>query len=553
MRILRGDGGRFAEGSAKILSIALIVYWGLFALLAPVTNWDSQVYNLGRLPIASLGGLFGNPFWTTPRQLMFPWTFDAIHLPLLSLGFGYGLPSYLCLLGVLEVAWSYLAGNHGRDAGWMGVLGLLALPTLVFQAVITKNDIPVLFGVAVWFHAMRLWRKDGRTFHLAFSALAIGFACGSKTTGIVPGCLCFGVSCWELCPFRSKLRAFLSATLVSGILFGSVETYAASYQRYGHPMGPEDIVRDNANHDGARGAVANAIRYAFGNIDLGVEEWQAPDRLTPLLETTCRRWLSILSLTNAGCRSDFSDKRLEFLKNNGDSGSGYGLAGFAGLLVLFLAAFWWRTGDDWWRMCAFGGTVATGICCTVAWMEWNDRFLMVPFAIFTLALVSLVYRCLAGNKWAIGTLVLLFAYSAVAGPLLSFNKRPGDLVSCLMDRRRQEFKERPFMFSVFEAERTWCATHPRDRLYLLAGVDSWVLPFLTPPNRFVLPVGIDTTPAELKAILGRGPPAGLLVLDRTDFNPSGLPLTEIQSFPGKPGTNLFEVIRGKPNSLGPSR
>jgi hypothetical protein len=539
-----GGRARWIGGIARILSLVLLVYWGLFALLAPVTDWDSQVYNLGRLPIARLGGLFHNPLWTTPRQLMFPWTFDAVHLPFLALGFGYGLPSYCCLLGVLAVAWSFLSERHGREAGWIGVLGLLALPALVFQAVITKNDIPVLLGVAVWFHALRLWRRDGRRVHLVFSALAIGFACGSKTSGVLPAALCLGISCRVLLRSRAGLTWFVTATVASCVLLGSVETYVASYQRFGHPMGPAAVVQNHRNRDGLRGAAANAVRYALGNIDLGIEAWQAPDRVTPTLESACRGLLGRLGLAESGYRSDFSDPQLAFLKNPGDSQSDYGLPGTACLAVLVLAACRWRPDEDWWRMCLFGGTVAAGICYSIAWMPWNDRFLLVPFALVTLALVSLVQRHFPGSRWASGALLLLFGYSAVAGPLLSTNFRPGDLIASVTDRTRKEFKDRPPMLPVYEAARSWQEAHPQGRIHLLAGVDSWVLPFLMLPNHAVRPLGMDPSRADLRKTLSGGGPSALLVLNHADFDTSGLPLAVLQSFPGDAGAELFEVTQG---------
>jgi hypothetical protein len=539
-----GDALGWPGLSARTASIGLILYWGLFALVPPVTNWDSQVYNLGRLPIAKLGGLFGNTLWTTPRQLMFPWTFDAIHLPLLALGFGYGVPSYLCLLGILAVAWSFLAQRHGRDAGWMGVLALLGLPTLVFQSVITKNDLPVLFGVAVWFHSMRLWREDGRRIHLLFSALAIGFTSGVKTSGLLPAVLCAGGTIWVLRRSRPRWTGFLSATLVSCLLLGSVETYIESYRHYGDPMGPEAFVRDHRNRDGLRGAAANAIRYAMGNIDLGVEVWQSPDRVTPALEGWCRRWLGSIGLGNSGYRSDFNDKLMGFLKNEGDAGSEYGPLGLISLTVLAVAVFWWRPGEDWWRLCLSGGCLFAGICYCVAWMPWNDRFLLGPFAILTVASVCLVYRYFARSRVVITALLGLSLYSAIVYPLVSFNKRPGDLIASLTDRTLQEFGERPSMLPVYEAVHAWQRAHPQGRLYLIAGVDSWVLPFLSLSHPFTRPVGENSLPAALRQGLREHLPRALLVLNRGDFNPAGLPLTRIQGFPGEPGTDLYEVASG---------
>jgi hypothetical protein len=65
-----------------------MLYWAACAVLLPVTTWDSQVYNLGRLLIAEKAGFWSNPHWISERQVIFPWAFDAVHYPFVKLGFG---------------------------------------------------------------------------------------------------------------------------------------------------------------------------------------------------------------------------------------------------------------------------------------------------------------------------------------------------------------------------------------------------------------------------------------------------------------------------------
>jgi hypothetical protein len=311
-------------------------------------------------------------------------------------------------------------------------------------------------------------------------------------------------------------------------------------------MGPKVFVQDHRNRDGLRGAAANAMRYAMGNIDLGVEDWQAKDRVTPALETWCRRWLGAVGLGDTGYRSDYNDKLMNFLKNDGDAGSEYGLLGLMSLTVLAVAVFWWQPNEDWWRLCLFGGCIFAGICYSVAWMPWNDRFLLGPFAILAAASVCLVYRYFARSRIVLSALLVLSLYSAIVYPLVSINKRPCDLIVSLTDRRQQEFKERPSMLPVYEAARAWQKDHPQGRLYLLAGTDSWVLPFLTFSNPFTRPVEESSLPAALGQGLREHLPRALLVLNRGDFVSAGLPLAKIKDFPGEPGTDLYEVTsRGR--------
>ena len=340
--------GQIARGS----SLLLLVYWGLFAILAPVTVWDSHVYNLGRIPLAEAAGLFSNPLWTSPRQLAFPWTFDLIHRPLLHLGWGFGLPSFLGFVSVLTIAWMHLKNRFGPDAAWLGVLALMAMPTLIFQAVGTKNDIAVLFGLSACFHAFTLWRRDQRAHHLFFMALARAFAAGAKTSGIPPAGLCALFTLWTLRRSPRRTGGFAVSSLLCLVLFGSGETYIESARVFGSALGPPEPAHTHRNNDGTRGTAANFIRYAFGNTNVGIEQWQKPNRVTPVLEAHCLKILRSLGLTNAGYRNDFSDETMRFIKGGSDAGSDFGPMGTCGLVVMLLAACWWRPREAWWQLAA---------------------------------------------------------------------------------------------------------------------------------------------------------------------------------------------------------
>ena len=532
--------GPFGVG-ARTLSLAILLYWALFALLAPVTIWDAQVYNLARIPIAEIGGLFDNGLWTSERQLVFPWTFDAIHLPLLHIGWGFGVPSYLCLVGILVVAWSLLLRWHDATTAWVGCLALLGLPTLVFQGVGTKNDIPILFGIAVWLHALVVWRDSARLRYLVFGAMALAFAAGVKTSGFAPAMLCGGATLFLL---RNKLRpiiAFGSALGLSLFLLGSCETYFESFRKFGAPLGPASFVQSHRNQDGLRGAAANGIRYAIGNIDPGAGVWQEPDRVTPVLEGSCRKLLSVLGLANAGHRPGADDATMRFLKDGYDSASDFGPLGTIGMLVLVWALFYWRPNEFWWRLSICAGLAGAAVCYSVAWMPWNSRFLMLPFAALTIALVSAVRRYSGPHPWPLWTLAALSSYAAIAYPLLSFNKRPRDLWDAVQHRQNAEFRERPAMGPIVAAAREWQATHPGQMLGLLPGTDSWVLPFFYDAS---LKVTIIRS-TELAAVeAGTPTPAGLLVLNRPDFQPNGTPFKLVRTFPDESASALYEMGTG---------
>ena len=105
-----------------ILLAAALLYWAACAVLLPVTTWDSQVYNLGRLLIAEKAGFWSNPHWFSERQVIFPWAFDAVHYPFVKLGFGEAIPSFLCFIGLLIVVYKILRDRYSSQ------LALFSLP-----------------------------------------------------------------------------------------------------------------------------------------------------------------------------------------------------------------------------------------------------------------------------------------------------------------------------------------------------------------------------------------------------------------------------------------
>ena len=124
----------------KWFTLAVLAYWGVFSLVAPVMNWDSQSYNLSRLYYVHQHGLFGNIAWSDARQVFFPWAFDAIHYPFLPLLRGYCLPSFACFVGVLIIVYRVVSVARTSVTAWWCCLSLLAMPTQIFQEVCKNND-----------------------------------------------------------------------------------------------------------------------------------------------------------------------------------------------------------------------------------------------------------------------------------------------------------------------------------------------------------------------------------------------------------------------------
>ena len=73
----------------------LLPYWFAWSVVGPVTNGDSQVYNLARLWVVNSDRFFFNQSYASKTQLILPWSFDAVHYPFLFLRYGAELPVVL--------------------------------------------------------------------------------------------------------------------------------------------------------------------------------------------------------------------------------------------------------------------------------------------------------------------------------------------------------------------------------------------------------------------------------------------------------------------------
>jgi hypothetical protein len=131
----------------------------------------------------------------------------------------------------------------------------------------------------------------------------------------------------------------------------------------------------------------------------------------------------------------------------------------------------------------------------------------------------------------------------LACPLTSFNKRPSDLLSAVTHRREYAFKERPAMLLVADTVLGWKEAHPGGSVLLIAGSDSWVLPFLVNNLTQITPAaGAAKT---LLSVAATGNPAALLVLNRPDFRTEQFPLVELKRFADETGTALYSIESDK--------
>jgi hypothetical protein len=528
-------GGGWCAG----LCIALWLYWAVYALVAPVTVWDSHTYNLARLELFRLGGFWGNALWNTERQISFPWAFDAVHMPFLRLGAGVALPSFLCFTGLLWIVHRLVTVHRSRRIAWHCCLGLLALPMLVYQATSTKNDVVVVFALACWLYALLEYRRTGGGLHLAAQAAALAFAAGAKTTGAAFAAVAGVVSLVALRRDPRGLRWFLASALLAGVLLGSVETYANNQRMFGAPFGSAGFLDGHRNRDGVRGAAANVVRYLCGNVTTGLEESTRAGRwLAGQTEHGCRRVLRALGLADAGYRSDFDDASLAFCHSHVEACSDFGPVGTLALAAAFVALVRFRRAGRAVRLLSLAAFASLAIVgATAAWMPWNNRFLLVPMTAATLALMLAV----SGPRLRVVQLgVLGLAALAAVQPLCgSFNRKPRDIRNAVLDRLGFALMENAVLGPVVRDVQARVASGECRDLILHAGVDSWILPFfairgLTVHPKPELPQAVLADPAYADAFV--------LVLGRELREGATTRLALVRGFP-RAQAGLYRVAR----------
>jgi hypothetical protein len=499
--------GRISRGTFWICAL----YWFAYALVAPVTNLDSQIYNLSRVSLALRGGLFHNGYFTSPFHVVWPWGFDTVHLPFLIMGWGYALPSFCCLMGTCFVAHRMIRAHYGRDAAWVAVVALLGLSCLVYQGTSTKNDIPILFSGAVWAYARWRWRTERKGSHLFWMILAVGFIAGAKTTGMLYGAILALATLWEARRARPLLPRVVGGLAASFLLLGSTETYVASTRLFGSPLGPAAVLRPLRNAEGIRGAAANLSRYIVGSLYLGPTDRGPTLHLVEGLVRAESSFLRWSGLGDAGMDPRIQDHGLFFHQSGFEELSGFGPLGTLAMAVMVAACFLWRPRSAWWQLAASGMAGLLLVSVNVAYSAWGNRFLICWYACGTLALVCVAWDGESGPRRALRSALAVIAIAFALGtPFLSFNRGPSALVASVTDRKRFETCGYPLIGAIRDRLRELKSETPSNRVFFIVCYDSTILPILEDPQLDALLV---TPPAFDRLLAGGQVSEGDLVVE----------------------------------------
>jgi Dolichyl-phosphate-mannose-protein mannosyltransferase len=517
----------FTDESLRTIIFLIIAYWGLLAVVLPVSNVDSHVYNLGRLAIAENAGFWQKSAWNSPRQVVFPWTFDAVHYPFLKIGWGCNLPSFFSFLGILVIVFELVSGRWGTNVASWSVLSLLAMPTIMTQATTTKNDIVVVFGVACWLYSLVRFQTRQSKFFILTAALSLAFTAGSKTYAVPICAILTVVTAWIWRKEARNLLVFAGFSVPCILLFGSIETYVLSWQIYHRPLGPVDFVHDQRNRDGLRGLSANFIRYYLGNFSFGIDGYANQSGLAKFLESRCRKVLHYLHLNNVGYAFPhfFSDKTLDLTKKADEYYSDYGLVGFAALLTSSIYVWRPKLRNPSWILAVSGFAALALNSLIVGWMPWNARFLCLSFVLFGVAMSIILFGELRRGFWWRQLFGVMIVWSAFTLPFLCVDRRPIDVARAFNAREDFTFDQSPGVRQVFDDVISF-RKKEKGRWFLVAGKNSYILPFLELKDE----PWILTPNWELWKYLGQGIALQSFVLVLNRSIPARLPAEIVKQY-----------------------
>ena len=532
----------------KVLGLVGWVYWLIFAIISPVTMWDSNTYNLARLELELRGGLFHNLLVNDNRQVFMTWTFDAIHLPFRLIKFGEGMPSFACLTGIILTIYAVVKKEYNNVTAWISVCGLLAMPCLMFQATSTKPDLSVTFCFVIWFYALYCYTISHREKYIYMIALSLGFAAGAKATGLLLVPLLGLVALIYIRKNLEHVRMLVLSCIIAFVLWGSIEIYINNYREYGHLMSPPGGIDRNAA--GIRGAIASFIREVFENTSLGFDSYiNRPNAITFFWEKSCRTILAQLGLNNVGLTLDpnlsISDSSMHFLKTSSESCSDYGPVGGLAIwfaLVTVPLGLLRKKISVVLMVSLFGLAYLLLFCLFVPWGLWGNRYLTATFIPLSIALIVHVEAgSVVWSKYLLRSIILV---CVVITPITSFNRNPCDIVAIVKDRQIFQLRENIRMVPVLKDIATLGSGNKNVKVALVAQFDSWVLPFFDIKGIQIVPLG--HTQVTLKSLKERGI-RYILILDGQVSTDVMKGCRLLRLYPGNGGfwnrsSNLLEII-----------
>jgi len=442
---LQQDARRVREllGHARWSTATLLVcacYLAAQALLLPAGNWDSMAYNLTRVLWFEQEHGFFVDVASNARQVAWPVGSDILTHYLLRFGTDAGLGLFsLVAYAALGLAVYAVARNHAdAAAARLTALVVVALPEFVLQSTSTKNDLLAATIAACLVALLHRLSTQARAEDLILAALLLLFGWSAKTSfaGIA---LLFTVAFgWVLLVQRSRLHwstgkrlraGLIAAAVPIGLLHSHLWLLWRNEVRFGGWAGPPQFTALHFNHDGWRGALANAVRYGLAQVQLTrpvdlVWEKLSGTKLSAGLQQAVDGLLPA-SWSTLGIRQPFE---IAWWLHEDTAWFGP----LALLIVLPALVFALVRGPTLLRLTALIALGHAGaVCWQLAWMPWNSRFFGIAYALAGCCVVVVARRW--SGRWS-GRLLEVAALTSLVAAMLFNDAKP--LLSLSSSRTR---------------------------------------------------------------------------------------------------------------------
>jgi len=467
-----------------ILLIASVawLYWLILSLVTPVTFWDSNTYNIARLEIASRNGLFKNPTFNDPRQVYMSWSFDSVHLIFEKFNIANALPSFLCFSGILIIFYRLILYYYSLKIARLFILFIFSMPCLLYQATSTKPDIAVFYFLSCWYYALFLYKNNNSPKYIVFMCLSLAFAFGSKITSVPFVIIATIYTIMYIYIQRRNQLIYCSVVYITTfILFSSCETYINNYLKYDNLLGPPYYIKMTDDANLITRAIASCIRRLFDNTSLGYESFIHETRIKLVWENICHNIISILNLTDQGfVKVNFfttSEASMRFIIDGSESNCDYGIIGSLSLwlsIILSAVFFIIKSKIKYFALaatCYF--IILNGI---LGYGPWSNRYSLGAFVLSS-AVLSIFIVALR-SKFIYFLFCSIALVSIIATPIYSFNKSPSAIREYIKNRNVSQLYENPLIIPIYNDVHDYIMEKNINTLYIYAGTDSWILPFL---------------------------------------------------------------------------